>query len=173
MTFDIIIVSIVVLLGIVFLLAEIFLLPGFTVSGIAGFVFLVGGIYYAYIYMGLRAGNFTLVISAFILMGSFLYFIKSKSLRRIALTTNIDAKVDTSDLKKINKDDIGITQSRLNPIGKVFINDLTVEAKSIDGEMIDEDTEVVVIKVDWSNILVSVNKPHNNEEFNLHEDNQH
>ena len=39
-----------------------------------------------------------------------------------------------------------ITQSRLNPIGKVFINDLTVEAKSIDGQMIDEDTKIVVNK---------------------------
>ena len=163
MTFDLIIVSLVILLGIIFLLAEIFLLPGLTVSGIAGFIFLVGGIAYAYMYMGTRAGNFTLVISTFLLLGSFLYFIKSKSLRRIALTTNLDAKVDTSDLLKINKGDIGITQSRLNPIGKVFINDLTVEAKSIDGEMIDEDTEVEVIKVDWSNILVSKTKAKNDE----------
>ncbi len=163
MTFDIIIVSLVILLGIIFLLAEIFLLPGLTVSGIAGFIFLVGGIAYAYMYMGTRAGNFTLVISTFLLLGSFLYFIKSKSLRRIALTTNIDAKVDTSDLLKIKKGDIGITQSRLNPIGKVFINGLTVEAKSIDGEMIDEDTEVEAIKVEWSNILVSKTKAKNDE----------
>ena len=163
MTFDLIIVSLVILLGIIFLLAEIFLLPGLTVSGIAGFIFLVGGIAYAYMYMGTRAGNFTLVISTFLLLGSFLYFIKSKSLRRIELTTNIDAKVDTSDLLKIKKGDIGITQSRLNPIGKVFINGLTVEAKSIDGEMIDEDTEVEVIKVDWSNILVSKTKAKNDE----------
>ena len=107
MTFDLIIVAIVILLGVIFLLVEIFLLPGMTVSGIAGFVFLVGGIAYAYMYMGAVAGN------------------------------------------------EGITQSRLNPIGKVFINNLIVEAKSINGEMIDEDTAVIVNKVDWSNILVS------------------
>ena len=155
MTFDLIIVILVILLGIVFLLAEIFLLPGITVSGIAGFIFLVGGITYAYMYMGVVAGNLALLISVFLLLGSILYFIKSKSLRRISLTTNIDAKVDTSDLKKISVGDVGITQSRLNPIGKVFINNLTVEAKSIDGEMIDEDTEVIVNKVEWINILVS------------------
>ena len=155
MTFNLIIVTLVVLLGIIFLLAEIFLLPGITISGIAGFIFLVGGIAYAYMYIGTTAGNLTLIISALLIMGSFIYFIKSKSLRRISLNTNIDSKVDNSDLKKINIGDEGITQSRLNPIGKVFINDLTVEAKSIDGQMIDEDTVVVVNKVDWSNILVS------------------
>ncbi len=155
MTFNLIIVTLVVLLGIIFLLAEIFLLPGITISGIAGFIFLVGGIAYAYMYIGTMAGNLTLIISALLIMGSFIYFIKSKSLRRISLNTKIDSKVDNSDLKKINIGDEGITQSRLNPIGKVFINDLTVEAKSIDGQMIDEDTVVVVNKVDWSNILVS------------------
>ncbi len=155
MTFDLIIVAIVILLGVIFLLLEIFLLPGITVSGIAGFVFLIGGIAYAYMYMGPFAGNISLLIAGLLLAGSFIYFIKSKSLRRISLTTNIDSKVDTSDLNKINIGDEGITQSRLNPIGKVFINNLIVEAKSINGEMIDEDTEVVVNKVDWSNILVS------------------
>ena len=155
MTFNLIIVTLVVLLGIIFLLAEIFLLPGITISGIAGFIFLVGGIAYAYMYIGTMAGNLTLIISALLIMGSFIYFIKSKSLRRISLNTNIDSKVDNSDLKKINIGDEGITQSRLNPIGKVFINDLTVEAKSIDGQMIDEDTKIVVNKVDWSNIIVS------------------
>ena len=155
MTFDLIIVAVVILLGVIFLLLEIFLLPGITVSGIAGFVFLLGGIAYAYMYMGPVAGNISLLIAGLLLAGSFIYFIKSKSLRRISLTTNIDSKVDTSDLNKINVGDEGITQSRLNPIGKVFINNLIVEAKSINGEMIDEDTEVVVNKVDWSNILVS------------------
>lgn len=155
MTFDLIIVSLVILLGIIFLLAEIFLLPGLTISGIAGLIFLIGGISYAYMYMGTVAGNLALVISAFLLLGSFLYFIKSKSLRRISLKTNIDSKVDTSDLDKINVGDEGITQSRLNPIGKVFINGLTVEGKSINGEMIDEDTVVIVNKIEWTNILVS------------------
>ena len=155
MTFDLIIVALVILLGIIFLLLEIFLLPGMTVSGIAGFIFLVGGITYAYMYMGPVAGNLSLAISGLLLTGSFIYFIKSKSLRRISLTTNIDSKVDTSDLLKINIGDEGVTQSRLNPIGKVLINNLIVEAKSINGEMIDEDTEVVVNKVEWSNILVS------------------
>jgi membrane-bound ClpP family serine protease len=155
MTFNLIIVTLVILLGIIFLLVEIFLLPGITVSGIAGFIFLVGGIGYAYMYLGTVAGNISVLVTGLLLAGSFIYFIKSKSLRRISLTTNIDSKVDTSDLAKINIGDEGITQSRLNPIGKVFINNVTVEAKSINGELIDEDTEVVVNKVEWSNILVS------------------
>lgn len=159
MTFDLILVTLIILLGVIFLLAEIFLLPGLTVSGIAGLVFLIGAVIYAYVYIGTVAGNFSLVISAFLVLGSFLYLVKSKSLRRISLNTNIDSKVDTSDLQKIKVGDIGTTQSRLNPIGKVYINDLIVEAKSIDGEMIEEEIEVIVKKVDWSNIHVTRKEP--------------
>lgn len=156
MSFEIIVLALIILLGIIFLLAEIFLLPGLTVSGIAGFMFLAGGITYAYISLGAMAGNLSLLISIFLLMGSFLYFIRSKSLKIISLNTNIDSKVDTSDLQKIKTGDIGTTQSRLNPIGKVYINNLTVEAKSINGEMIEEDTEVIVKKVERTNILVAI-----------------
>lgn len=155
MTFNLIIVSIVILLGIAFLLAEIFLIPGLSVAGIAGLVFLISGIAYAYVYIGAMVGNISLIVSIFLLLASFLYFIQSKSLRRISLETNIDAKVDTSDLHKIEVGDEGVTESRLNPIGKVTIKGITVEAKSLTGELIDEDTEVVVKKVDWANVVVA------------------
>lgn len=154
MTFDIIIVSIVILLGILFLLIEIFLLPGISIAGIAGLVFIVGGIIYAYAYLGTTAGNITLLISVLVLTGGFLGLLRSKSLRKIALTNDIDSKVDTSDLEKIRPGDQGITLSRLNPIGKVGIKGVVVEGKSANGELIEEGTQIEVVKVDSSNIVV-------------------
>ena len=43
MTFEILIVVALILLGILFMLAEIFLLPGISIAGIAGAIFLIGG----------------------------------------------------------------------------------------------------------------------------------
>ena len=43
--------------------------------------------------------------------------------------------------------------SRLAPIGKARINGVIVEAKSLD-ELIDEKTEVTVIRVDGYNVIV-------------------
>jgi membrane-bound ClpP family serine protease len=86
--------------------------------------------------------------------------IRSKSLHKISLTTEIDATVDNSDLKKIAVGDIGKTVSRLNPMGKVDINGVRVEGKSMDGEMIDEDTEIEVTKVELSNVLVKRKSNH-------------
>lgn len=62
----------------------------------------------------------------------------------------------------IEPGDEGITLSRLAPIGKARIKGINVEAKSQD-ELIDENTPIVVIRVDSYNVIV---RP--KEETNIH-----
>lgn len=154
MTLHIIVVIAVILLGILFMMIEIFLLPGISIAGIAGAIFIVGGITYSYMFIGSTAGNITLAASAVAMGGSFVGLLKSKSLRKISLDTNIENTVDNSNLLKISVGDTGSTISRLNPIGKVLVNDVEAEGKSFDGEFIEEDTEIEVVKVETYNVLV-------------------
>ena len=154
MTLHIIVVISVIVLGILFMLIEIFLLPGISIAGIAGAIFLIGGIVYSYMFLGSTAGNITLAASAVTLGLTFFGLLKSKSLERISLNTNIDDKVDNSYLLKIAAGDTGVAISRLNPIGKILVNDIVAEGKSFDGEFIEEDSEIVVIKVETYNVLV-------------------
>ncbi|MEQ1337863.1 hypothetical protein ABLW48_23950, partial [Salmonella enterica] len=63
LTISIIIVASVILLGILFMLIEFFLLPGISIAGVAGGLFLLGGIIYAYLYLGNMGGNITLATS--------------------------------------------------------------------------------------------------------------
>lgn len=154
MTLDLIIVAAVILLGILFMLAEIFLLPGISIAGIAGAIFLLGGIVYAYIFLGNVGGNITLAASAVAMGGTFYWLLKSKSLRRISLETNIDSKVDNSNLQKMAVGDTGVAISRLNPIGKVMVNDVEAEGKSFDGEFIEEETEIEIVRIETYQVLV-------------------
>lgn len=154
MAIEIVIVVFLVALGIFLLLAEIFFLPGITVAGFAGALSLLGGIIYAFVYIGNTAGIITTGSSVVIGVGAFVYLIKSNAMSRIALNTDIDSKVDQSDLMKVKEGDRGIALSRLNPIGKVEVGDVIVEAKSFDGEFIDEGQTVEVIKVTGTNVLV-------------------
>ncbi len=154
MTLHIIVVISVIVLGIIFMLIEIFLLPGISIAGIAGAIFLIGGIVYSYMFLGSMAGNITLAASALTLGLSFFGLLRSKSLDKISLKTNIEDKVDNSNLQKIAVGDAGVAISRLNPIGKVLVNDIEAEGKSFDGEFIEEDTEIVVTKVETYNVIV-------------------
>jgi membrane-bound ClpP family serine protease len=154
MTVDLIIVVAVILLGILFMLAEIFLLPGISIAGIAGAIFLLGGIVYAYLFLGNIGGNITLAASAVAMGGTFYWLLKSNSLRKISLETNIESKVDNSNLQKMAVGDTGIAISRLNPIGKVMVNDIEAEGKSFDGEFIEEETEIEIVRIETYHVLV-------------------
>ena len=150
---EITIVVILLLIGIVFFLLELFLLPGITVAGFAGTLFVGGAIYYAYAYIGSAAGNFAL-LGGLILMGiSIWIFIRSKALDKFSLTTEITGKNDPLEDVEIKVGDKGISASRLAPMGKVKINGHMVEAKTND-DFIDPGVEVVVLQVLNTNILV-------------------
>jgi len=151
---DILIVLLLCGMGILLILVEIFLIPGFTITGIAGGAFSIGGIAYAFHALGVTGGVITLISVALILGFTFIYLIKSKALDRIALKTNIDSSVASKELPDIAEGDTGISISRLNPIGKVKVNNITMEAKTLCG-FIDENTTVTVVKVSPTQLTVT------------------
>jgi Membrane-bound serine protease (ClpP class) len=150
---DIVIVVVLGIVGILLILAEIFLIPGVTVAAIFGGLSLVGSVWYAFARIGAEAGVITLVAALAVLAFLFVYFVKSKTLNVIGLKTNIDSTVDSGDSAHIHPGDEGITISRLNPVGKVRVNDIVMEARSL-GEFIDEDAAVEVVKVTKNQLIV-------------------
>ena len=158
MTTSILIVTVLIVVGLILLLAEIFLLPGFGIAGIGGTAFMVGSVFYAYDHLGPVAGNITLTVVIILSVASFIWIMRSNQLKRIALTTDITGTVDNKELQQIAKGDSGVAISRLNPIGKVMINDLMVEGKSFDGEMINEETPIEVVSVSTFNVIVKRKK---------------
>jgi membrane-bound ClpP family serine protease len=97
------------------------------------------------------------LISVVIFIGfALVYLVKSKALDRIALKTDIDSTVADKELSNISEGDKGITVSRLNPIGKVRVNNITMEAKTLGG-FIDENTEITVLKVFPTQLIVITN----------------
>ena len=83
-------------------------------------------------FLGTMAGNITLAASAVALGGTFVWLVKSKSLRRIALETNIEDRWITATWPRL-PGDTGVALSRLNPIGQVMVNDIEVEASRTTG----------------------------------------
>lgn len=152
MAFDIAIIAFLMGLAIALILIEIFLLPGITLAGIGGILFAIGGVVYAYT-ISLFAGNITLVASGIAFGLIFFWMLRSNSFKRVALHTEVDATLTSSRELGIEPGDEGITVSRLAPIGKARIKGITVEAKS-EEELIDENTSVVVTRVDSYNVIV-------------------
>jgi len=151
---DIFIVIVLCFVGILLVLLEIFLIPGVTFALVGGFIFAAGGVFYSYSKLGPTVGTITLILMLVVFGATFIWLIKSKVLdKTIALNTDINSTVASSDSQNIQEGDEGVCLSRLNPIGKVKVNGITMEAKSL-GEFIDESTPIVVVKVNPMQLIV-------------------
>ena len=151
---NILLVVILILIGTALLVAELFLIPGFGIAGIAGFIAIAGGVFCAYFYLGATAGHITLAAAVVLCAVAVYLFLRSKALDKMALQKNIDSKVDLIEGKDIHIGDLGITISRLAPMGKVRIGENDVEARSNDA-FIDQQTQVRVVALEGNTVIVS------------------
>jgi membrane-bound ClpP family serine protease len=153
---EIAVVIILLLVGIILLLVEMFLIPGLSIAGIGGVIFLGGAIYYAYAFIGVEAGHLALIGGFLMMVIAVWIFIRSKALERMSLKTEIDSKNDPLKGVDVKVGDVAVTSSRLAPMGKIKINSHIIEAKATD-DFIDENTEVIVTQVYSTNVLVERN----------------
>ena len=156
MTLSIIIIVFIMAVAIILFLLEIFLLPGVTIAGIGGALFAIGGIIYAYS-IGTTTGHITMISSIVLFVVFFAWLLRAKSFQRIALKTNVDSTLTSTRDMGLQIGDKGIALSRLAPIGKARFGDTTVEAKT-QGEFIDEQTPIVIVRLDGYNVVVETNE---------------
>lgn len=151
------IVILLLVIGVLLLLVEFFLIPGISIAGIGGIIFLAGSVVYAYTEIGAQAGHLTVFGAIVIIVLAVWIFLKAKTLEKMSLKTEVESKNDPLEGIHVQPGDTGTTVSRLAPMGKVKINGQVMEAKSLEG-FVDEGCEVVVRQVQLTNVLVERNE---------------
>ena len=147
------IIGLIIVLGIILLLLEFLVFPGLTVFGIGGFIFLFLGILAAFYYHNVETGIYTLIITVVLSIFTMYFVFKQKTWNRAGLETSIKSKNVPFDTEQIHIGDAGRTITRLAPVGKVMVNNVICEGKSITG-YIKENTDIVVVKVLNTQIIV-------------------
>ncbi len=142
-----------ILLGIVLFLMEVLVIPGIGFAGIGAFVLIGLGVMLSYQHYGNEVGNYTLIGSLMFFAGMTYYALRAKTWKRLTLESSIDSKVNVLEKEEVNIGDEGIAVSRLAPMGRVMIKNKVYEGKS-SGEYVTENTPVVIVKVNGSNIIV-------------------
>lgn len=155
--FDILAITLLIAIALTLAILEIFFLPGITIAGICSLVFYGGGIYYAYSTFGPNGAVITLLIAAITTIAFIIGFMRSRSLDKIALHTEIDSVVPSQIEADIKVGDVGVTLSRLNPMGRIIVGSHTVEAQA-ENELIDEDTPVRIIRIEPTVVIVCRDK---------------
>ena len=135
--FDILAVTLLIILALVLAVLEIFFLPGITIAGICSVLFYGGGIYYAYSAFGTNGAVITLFIAAVTTIAVIIGFMRSRSLDKMSLHTEISS----------------VVPSPITPMGKIIVGIHTIEARA-DNELIDEDTPVKIIRIEPTVVIV-------------------
>ncbi|ERI84183.1 hypothetical protein HMPREF1981_02492 [Bacteroides pyogenes F0041] len=150
---DILIITVLIVAAIILFLVELFVIPGISLAGISAVICILYANYHAFTHLGMAGGFITLGISAVTCIGSLIWFMRSKTLDKLALKKDIDSKVDRSAEKSVKVGDTGISTTRLAQIGYAEINGKIVEVRSVDG-FLDEKTLIVVRRITDGTILV-------------------
>ena len=150
---DLLIIILLVIAGVVLLLIELFLIPGTSLAAILSGASFIYAIYHAFVYIGNAAGFLTLAVSAIAGITSVVWFMRSKTLDKVALTKDIEGKVKRDAGSSVKVGDKGVCVTRLALFGQAEINGELVEVKSCDG-FLNPKTPIIVARINDGNILV-------------------
>lgn len=153
---DIVIIILLVLAAVVLLLVELFVIPGISLAGLAAGGCLIYANYYAFVQLGTAGGWITLAVSALTCIGSLVAFMRSKTLDRVALKSEINSTIRSAasePARAVSVGDEGMTTTRLALIGYAEFGDEIVEVKST-AEFLDAKTPIRVVRIVDGIILV-------------------
>ncbi len=146
-------IILLIVVGVLLLILEFLVVPGVTIAGIGGILLIGSGIYLSYHTYGTPAGHYTFAGSFVFTFLSLIIAFKSKTWKNLSLNDNIAGKITLIDDKSVKKGDTGITISRLNPIGKVLVNNDSYEAKAL-SNFIDHNTKIRIISIQGNTLTV-------------------
>jgi membrane-bound ClpP family serine protease len=132
---------------------EVLVIPGFGFAGVIGFILVAIGVWQTYAVYGLMAGHLVLAATFVTTVIILILALRSKTWKRLALSDEIDSKVNVIDLEKVQPGDRGKTVSRLAPMGKALINGEYYEVATT-GDFIDQHSEVIITRIDHNKIIV-------------------
>lgn len=142
-----------ILFGLILIIAEIIFIPGTTIVGILGFLFLIVGVGFSFQYFGSETGWITVGISAAV-SGLLLYYsFKSNVWGRFSSKSKIDSRVNEGLLDKIQVGNEGVTLSTLRPFGNAEVNDQIIEVKTF-GNYLESGTKIRVVQINLNQIIV-------------------
>lgn len=150
---EVLIISMLIIAGLILFIIEVFLIPGISVAGIASACSLLYAIYYAFDSLGTQAGIITIGITIIGIAGITIWFMKGKTVDKLALKQTLDYKPNPLKGVDIHVGDIGTTITRLTLIGNAEINGHILEVQSADG-FIDEKTPIKVCRITPNTIYV-------------------
>ena len=147
-------IILLIIIGLGLLMLEILFVPG-MVLGFISVILMIVGIIFSFKDYGTTTGIVVLSGTTIASIASVYWAFNSGIWKKMGVQSHIDGKANVLEEGAVNAGDTGKTISRLNPMGKAFINNLQVEVHAQD-DFIDQDKEISVVKIQQNKIFVKL-----------------
>jgi membrane-bound ClpP family serine protease len=146
-------VILLIAVGIGMIVAEIIFIPGVTVVGLLGIVFVVAGVLISFLSFDQTTGF--IVLGASVVAGAVALFIglKGGAWDKFSLKTTIDSRINEGQIDEIHEGDSGTTISALRPIGKAEFGNNVAEVCT-SGNFLNPGIKIRVVQITGTKILV-------------------
>ncbi|MCU0398274.1 MAG: hypothetical protein MUC73_09240 [Cyclobacteriaceae bacterium] len=146
-------ITVLIIIGIVLLIVEVIFIPGTTVVGILGLVFLLGGILFSYYEYGSSTGNYVLLGTS--IAGSIALYLSFRkgAWKKFSLNTSITSKVNEGLLNDLKVGMEGVAVSALRPMGTAEFNGKMIEVKT-NGDYLAPGSRLKIIHLQPNEIFV-------------------
>lgn len=142
-----------IVIGLVLVVVEIIFIPGTTIVGVFGVLFVLAGIFFTYKEYGSGIGTYTLIGTS--VAGGVLLVLSFRSglWKKFSLTTSIEGKVNEGINKDLKVGDEGTTTSSLRPMGSAEIGNRIVEVRT-NGDYLASGTKVRIVRLLDNDVIV-------------------
>lgn len=150
------IIALLIIVGFILLSIELLLVPGFSVPGLAGITMIGYGIFKASKVYGYSGAGITVLVSVVVSLILMRAVLKSRTIKFITLDHNQKGSTAVNDYSSlIGKE--GKALSDLRPSGIAIIEGKRYDVVT-DGEYIDENSELIVDKIEGTRIIITLLK---------------
>ena len=141
------------IIGLALIVVEVVFVPGTTLVGILGVIFLGAAIMSSYRNYGTEVGFYVLIGTAAVTAVALFFSFRSQAWSRFANNSAIKSKVNEGLTTPLALGDEGIAISTLKPMGKVRFKGKEFEVKTL-GDYVDVGTRVKIVHLQENQIIV-------------------
>lgn len=140
-------------IGLALLIVEIIFVPGTTLVGVLGVIFLGAGVFSAYRNYGSDVGLYVLIGTGAATVVALFFSFRSGAWLKFANKSAIDSRVNEGQTASLSLGDEGRALSTLKPMGKVQFHSGDFEVKTL-GDYVDVGTKVKIVHLEGTQIIV-------------------
>lgn len=147
------IVALLIIAGIILLIVEVVFIPGTTVVGLLGIIFLIAGVSFSYSHYGAETGFNTLLVSLLAFAFALYWSFRKGAWRRFSLNKSIESHVNEGMTELLKPGMEGVAVSALRPAGSAEFDGKIFEVTT-HGDYLAAGSRIRIVQVQGQMIVV-------------------